>query len=137
MQRNELLSKVRKGLVYPFIGLLAFGAGFYVGGCVRRSSDINKQLEPLKKEFIQVVSEESDHAMHNYKVEYSDDGRIIIPDYRGRLDKIIKEKNDYLSNVRGIIKPRWRVYDYKYPFTPPAISLIPYGEVPELKQIDK
>ncbi|MEM1536116.1 MAG: hypothetical protein QXQ82_02960 [Candidatus Pacearchaeota archaeon] len=86
--------------------LFYLGVGAYIAASTYKTIQVNKKIEPLRKEFVKAVE------TLPYKIEK--EGDIIRYNYGGKLDEIIKERNQKLDTLCKdcIWIVTWQVYDY-------------------------
>ena len=87
------------------VGLSSLTLLAYAATCIPNSIDLSKKLEPLRKEFRNVVAQGYDHAYYRgyHNVEL---------DFGGRLEEVIKKRDKVLNENYGI-SGRWTAMDYK------------------------
>lgn len=111
-------------------GLLALVVLATAGSCVNKSIEVNKQLAPLKQEFIETAKQAPSKA---YTDGIAPDGRTIVKfDYNGALDKVVAERDAYASQISGCTPGKWKVVDYVDSTSmSPAVCYNPFAKIPK------
>jgi len=86
------------------MNVLGISAAVYIGACVVHSYTVSSNLELLRGEFKRTTNESA--SILETRVR---DSRVVL-DYDGKLDDVIKKRNDYLK-AEGcmMLSGRWYV----------------------------
>lgn len=99
------LTRFGKGLIAVLIAItiVVVAAPF-----VRNHLAMAQKLEPLKEEF-RTTAAENGHLVHHYESGFPDNIEYDYWDYDGKLDDIIKRRDDFLARNGYDIAGKWYV----------------------------